>query len=98
VDLPATAAEAMDFQFGAGDIFFLLEALGERGQFVPAEGLHDGLTANVGGDIEEFAQRLVNHPHPPLLIEPKNALDHAVEERLLAGLELGEEPGMNLLP
>ena len=72
--------------------FSPLEAESERGQFVPAEGLHDGLAVNIGGDIEELLEGLVDHPDATLLIEQQNALDHAIEKRLLAGLELGEEP------
>ncbi len=68
VDLPAAAVEAVDFQFGAGDVFFALEAESERGQFVPAEGLHDGLAVNIGGDIEELLEGLVDHADATLLI------------------------------
>jgi hypothetical protein len=55
---------------------------------MPAKGLHNGLAAHVGSDIEESAQRFVHHAHAPVAVQPQDALAHAVEKRLLPGVEL----------
>ena len=91
VDLQGTAGDAMYFQLGPGNVFFLRQPRGQRGQFVPAKGFHDGLAANVGCDAEKFAEGFVDHLHPALLVQQKDPFDHAVKQGLLADLELGME-------
>ena len=40
---------------------------------------------------KNFAEGFVDHLHAALLVQEKNPFDHAVEEGLLADLELGME-------
>ena len=53
-----------------------------------AQRFHDGFSAQIGAHAKQAFERAVGELDPPGFIQQQQALDHAVEQDLLLGLEL----------
>ena len=97
VDLQPALAQAGELQFVAQHLFLRVEGFDQLGQLVQAQGLHEGPAADVNGDAEEAGKGAVGELDAPALVEQQQALDHAVEEDFLLGLDLRRGPPLFVL-
>ena len=59
----------------------------ELREFVLAQYFEQGLAADVNGDAEESDERAIGQLNATIAVEQEQPFDHAVEQRLLLGID-----------
>lgn len=84
-DFEVALGGAGEVQFEDSGLAVGEEAVGELLDLVLAEGFDDGAALDVGGEVEEAGEGVIDHADAAVGVKEEDALDHALEEGLLLG-------------
>lgn len=94
VDLQPAFAQPGQFELVSEHLFLRVEGSDQLGEFVQAKSLQEASAADINRHTKQAGKRAVGELNASVLIQEEQALDHAIEENFLLGLDL---PGGPLL-
>ena len=86
VDLQPAFAQFRQLQFVIEHLAVAFDAFDQRGEFMHAQGFHDGFAAQLGFQAEKIFEGAVGEVNPAVAVEQQQPLQHAVEQDLLLRL------------
>ena len=86
VDLQPALAQLRQLQFVIENLAVAFDPLDQRGEFMHAQGFHDGFAAQLGFQAEKIFECAIGEINPAVAVEQQQALQHAVEQDLLLRL------------